>query len=169
MTATADAGPSIREAATADAFAAAQLVREAFADIGRRFGLTGENCPAHPSLCRASWITSDMEQGARYYLCYEGPELRGCYGLVRTREQACRLDRLAVAPGHQGRGLGSLLLSDARRRAGEAGMLLLEVSLLHENDGLLRWYVKRGFELNATARYSHLPFTAGFLFADLNT
>ncbi len=167
MTSADDAGPCIREATTDDAPVAARLIREAFADVARRFNLSAENCPSHPSSCRASWITGDMEQGARYYLCYEGREVRGCYGLIRTREQAGRLDRLAVAPEHQGRGLGALLLDDARRRAGDAGMILLEVSILHENDGLLRWYTKRGFELSATARYPHLPFTAGFLFADV--
>ncbi|MBD3242320.1 MAG: GNAT family N-acetyltransferase [Chitinivibrionales bacterium] len=167
MSNTAEAGPVIREATSGDVHSVAQLIRRAFADVARQFDLNAENCPSHPSLCRSSWVATDMGGGARYYLCLDGQELRGCYGLVKNHEHGCRLDKLAVAPEHQGRGTGTMLLEDARRRAAQAGAELLEVSILYENSRLMRWYTRRGFELSGTARYPHLPFTVGFLFADV--
>jgi hypothetical protein len=54
------------------------------------------------------------------------------------------LDRVAVAPEHRGRGLGSRLYDEVERRAG-APLFTLEVNLRPRNDGSLRFHERRGF------------------------
>jgi ribosomal protein S18 acetylase RimI-like enzyme len=158
---------SIREVTLSEAPAVASLVRSAFASIASRFALTADNCPSHPSLCQQSWIERDLRRGAQFYLCLEHDEPVGCYGLVQSRDDAVRMEKLAVLPQNQCAGIGTALLEDAKVRAQNGGSTMMEVSVLHDNAELVAWYTRRGFTLSGTARYPHLPFMVGFLFADL--
>jgi ribosomal-protein-alanine N-acetyltransferase len=80
-----------------------------------------------------------------YVVAQAGGRLVGYAGLFATRHQA-DVQTLAVAPEHQGGGLGgallrSLLEEAARRGVGE---VLLEVRA--ENEAAQRLYVRHGFE-----------------------
>jgi GNAT superfamily N-acetyltransferase len=158
---------AIREINDSGAGELACVVREAFAEVALQFSLTAANCPTHPSQCEESWISREMAGGRRFYACHHGETMVGCYGMEWTSHQACKLTRFAVVPKWQRRGIGTLLLEDARARARKGGSRMLEVGVLHDNQKLVSWYCSRGFELSGTARYPHLPFTVGFLFADL--
>ena len=54
------------------------------------------------------------------------------------------LDRVAIAPEFQGRGLGRTLYDEVERRA-EAAWFLLEVNLRPRNDGSLAFHDRLGF------------------------
>ena len=54
------------------------------------------------------------------------------------------LDRIAVAPEHRGRGIGSRLYEEVERRA-SAPWFLLEVNIRPRNDGSLRFHARKGF------------------------
>jgi predicted GNAT superfamily acetyltransferase len=54
------------------------------------------------------------------------------------------LDRVAIAPGFQGRGLGRALYDEVERRA-DAAWFLLEVNLRPRNDGSLAFHERLGF------------------------
>ena len=54
------------------------------------------------------------------------------------------LDRIAIAPGFQGRGLGRALYDEVERRA-DAAWFLLEVNLRPRNDGSLAFHDRLGF------------------------
>jgi ribosomal protein S18 acetylase RimI-like enzyme len=145
----------------------ASLVRKCYADVAIRFALTAGNCPTHPSLCKEEWIRADLAGGTRFFASRCDEDAVGCYGLVPTAHHACRVVKLGVRPEWRGKGIGTMLLDDARGRARRDGLDMVEVGVLYDNQDLVAWYRKRGFELSGTARYPHLPFTVGFLFADL--
>lgn len=79
---------AIRPATEADAPVLADLVRQANQDVARRFGLTPDNCPKHPSQCEPSWIVNDLRRGVRYFLRETEAGPVGCvaYG---NRGQVC--------------------------------------------------------------------------------
>lgn len=54
------------------------------------------------------------------------------------------LDRVAVAPAHRDRGVGSRLYEEVERRT-RATWFTLEVKLRPRNDGSLRFHARRGF------------------------
>lgn len=56
---------------------------------------------------------------------------------------------LAVLPEHRGKGLGSLLLADAERRAHEVGARSLSLIVASENPNALRLYEHLGYRLFA--------------------
>jgi hypothetical protein len=58
----------IRKARVSDISLLAGLIRHAYRDVARRFGLTAENGPKHPSNCTAEWIRRDLERHVTYYL-----------------------------------------------------------------------------------------------------
>lgn len=150
-----------------DAEAVAELVRAAFAEQARHFGLDRENCPSHPSLTDAAAIRRSLERGTRFLVIEQGDRLCGCIGVRQPREDACAVEKLAVHPERQGQGLGTLLLDEAVRVARTDGARWLTASTIDDNAALKTWYARRGFAFVDLAHYDHLPFAVAVLRRDL--
>ena len=60
-----------------------ETIRGSFRDVAERFGLTGENCPRHPSNCTADWIGKDMDRGVTYFVLESDGRVAGCVALER--------------------------------------------------------------------------------------
>jgi len=82
-TAIAELGPieMIKEATLNDRDVLAKLIRDSFHDVARRFSLTKDNCPKHPSNCTSSWIESDISRGVQYYLLCADEAPIGCVAI----------------------------------------------------------------------------------------
>jgi len=127
---------SIRPAERGDAAVVRDLVRMAYSKYVERIGK--EPAPMledYDALIRAGEV----------WVWDEGGEVLGVL-VMRSADDHLFVDNVAVAPGHQGRGLGRELLAFAEERAEREG--LPEVSLytnekMHEN---LAVYAKLGFE-----------------------
>jgi ribosomal protein S18 acetylase RimI-like enzyme len=127
---------SIRPAERRDAAVVRDLVRAAYSKYVERIGK--EPAPMledYEALIRAGEV----------WVWDEGGEVLGVL-VMRPAEDHLFVDNVAVAPGHQGRGLGRELLAFAEERARREG--LPEVRLytnekMHEN---LAVYAKVGFE-----------------------
>ncbi len=132
------AARSVRPAGPEDTAAVGDLVRAAYSKYVERIGK--EPAPMledYAALIQAGevWV---LDGGA-------GGGLLGVL-VMRPDEDHMFVDNVAVAPGHQGRGLGHRLVAFAEERAREAG--LSEIRLytnekMHEN---LAFYGKLGFE-----------------------
>jgi ribosomal protein S18 acetylase RimI-like enzyme len=127
---------SIRPAEPGDAAAVRDLVRAAYASYVERIGK--EPAPMledYAALIRAGEV----------WVLAEGGEVLGVL-VIRPAEDHMFLGNVAVAPGHQGRGLGHELVTFAEGQAAAYG--LPEVRLytnekMHEN---LAVYARLGFE-----------------------
>ena len=127
---------SIRPAERGDAAVVRDLVRMAYSKYLERIGK--EPAPMledYDALIRAGEV----------WVWDEGGEVLGVL-VMRSADDHLFVDNVAVAPGHQGRGLGRELLAFADQRARREG--LPEVRLytnekMHEN---LAVYAKVGFE-----------------------
>ena len=127
---------SIRPAERGDAAVVRDLVRMAYSKYVERIGK--EPAPMledYDALIRAGEV----------WVWDEGGEVLGVL-VMRPADDHLFVDNVAVAPGHQGRGLGRELLAFAEERAEREG--LPEVRLytnekMHEN---LAVYARLGFE-----------------------
>ncbi|MDB4444177.1 hypothetical protein N9174_02435 [bacterium] len=78
----------IRKADTRDISLLSGIIRDAFLDVAKRFALTPENCPKHPSNCTDSWIERDFARGVNYYILEGDGTALGCVALERATAES---------------------------------------------------------------------------------
>jgi GNAT superfamily N-acetyltransferase len=72
------------------------------------------------------------------------------------RKDVAHFSLLAVDPDVQGRGVGQLLIEAVERRAAERGFAELALSMAEPDTDLMRFYLRRGFQL---VEHWHWPYT----------
>lgn len=149
---------TIRVAAESDIETLTTLIRCAFGPVAKRFYLTPENCPKHPSNCTAEWITADLARGAAYYIIDRDGQALGCAALERASANECYLERLAVLPDHHRQGLGRALVEHLVQRARAMGAQKIGIGIIAADIPLKSWYAGLGFVVGATKTFAHLPF-----------
>ena len=127
---------SLRPAEPEDAAAVGDLVRASYSKYVERIG-------REPAPMLEDYVA--LVRAGEVWVLAEGGEVLGVL-VMRPAEDHLFVDNVAVAPGHQGRGLGRELVAFAEARARRDG--LPEVRLytnekMHEN---LTVYARLGFE-----------------------
>lgn len=140
-----------------------ETIRRAFRDVAERFGLTEENCPRHPSNCRADWVERDMDRGVAYYALEADGRVAGSVALEYVRPGLCNLERLAVLPEHRQRGYGRSLVGHVFAEARKLGCSTVRIGVIADQSELKDWYRAFGFEEIETRDFAHLPFRVTFM------
>jgi len=153
----------IREATIEDLEVLAGIVRGSFRDVAKRFSLTQDNCPKHPSNCTTSWIESDMARGVQYFILSRSGSPIGCVGLERPNNDVCYLERLSVLPQMRGNHFGISLVQHALSYATSKGAHKVSIGIIAEHTELKEWYKTLGFIEVGTKRFAHLPFQVSFM------
>ncbi len=159
--------PIIKQATQTDVFTLTELIRASYQDVAKRFQLTLENAPTHPSNCQEQWIESALKKGIGYYILYNNQIPCGCVALEHVNPQLCYLERLGVTPQNRRKGVGQALVEHTFQQAKQRGTLRVEIGIISEDIDLMKWYQKIGFSVKETAYFPHLPFEVTFMFADL--
>jgi len=154
---------SIAPTTAQDTIRITALIQAAFVVVAKRFDLTRENCPKHPSNCTEHWVAQDMARGVCYYLATLDNKVAGCIGIEQASVNECYLERLAVHPDAQRQGVGDALVSHGLKVASRLGAQKVGVAIIAEQAELARWYQGLGFEPTDTRRFLHLPFEVAFL------
>ena len=149
----------IKEAAPNDHDVLVRLIRDSFRDVARRFALTKENCPKHPSNCTSSWIESDISRGVQYYILYQNESPIGCVGIEKASAEICYIERLSVLPEMRGSHFGTALVKHALECAASEGARKVGIGIIDEQTELKEWYKRLGFVETQTKNFPHLPFT----------
>ena len=140
-----------------------ETIRGSFRDVAERFGLNEENCPRHPSNCRADWVEKDMARGVTYYVLeYEG-SVAGNVALEWVRPGLCNLERLAVLPDWRRRGFGKALVEHVIAEAGKLGCGTVRIGVIADQAELKEWYQGFGFVETETRDFANLPFRVTFM------
>ena len=153
----------IRKADSSDISLLAGLVRECFQDVARRFGLTLENCPKHPSHCTDEWIEKDLARGVTYSILENDVMALGCVAIEKASSDICYLERLGVLPEARRNGYGRALVDHTITRANHIGAKQISIGIIADDTELKRWYLKIGFVEGATKEFDHLPFLVLFM------
>lgn len=148
----------IREATLNDCDVIVKIIRDSFRDVARRFSLTQDNCPKHPSNCTSSWIDKDISRGVQYFILYVDERPIGCVGIESPTADVCYLERLSVLPEMRGKHFGIKLARHALECAAAKGAGKVGIGIIAEQTELKDWYKKLGFKEMQTKSFSHLPF-----------
>ena len=145
----------------------AEIIRLANAAVAAQFDLNADNAAKHPSNCTAEWIDNDRERGIQYLVAeLEGSPV-GCVALERTKEETCYLERLAVLPDFQNRGIGSAMVEAFKALARDEEFTRISIGIIADHTALTAWYARRGFQPTKTRTFPHLPFTVQFMACSL--
>ena len=139
------------------------VIRQCFGDVARRFGLTPENCPTHPSNSTEDKVKEDIAKGVQFFIKIDRGIPSGCVGLERADEETFHIVRLGVLPGRRRRGFGEELLEKAVSEARNLGAKSISAAIIEQDAELENWYEKRGFVYSETRDFAHLPFRVAFL------
>src|SRR6478752_459248 len=127
-----------RQALASECSDADRVLRAAFTPYMRRLGR--EIPPDY-----YKWLPASIERGD----VFVADEAGRIVGLAATerRDTGLYLDRLAVDPAQQGRGLGSWLLVRLEQVARSRGDRTMSLTTAEMMDHLLRLYGRHGFEI----------------------
>lgn len=157
----------IREANSTEMSLVSGLIRKSFRDVARRFGLTLENCPKHPSNCTDEWIEKDIARGVTYYILESNRKAVGCVALEKANEDLCYLERLGILPEARRKGFGRTLVDHVIFRANLYGVKQISIGIIADDTELKRWYQRIGFVEGETKKFEHLPFRVIFMAYEL--
>jgi glyoxylate reductase len=149
---------SIRIASTADAPSVAKIISRANQAVAQQFGLTRENTPKHPSFCTTDWVVDDLKRNAQYFIYETAGKAVGCVAYENAEKDLAFLNRLAVLPEFQGRGIGEKLVSHLFDHARTRHKKRISIGIIAANDLLKNWYETLGFTPFETKTFNHLPF-----------
>lgn len=153
----------IREVDSTESGLVAAIVKAANIPVAEQFGLTRDNAPSHPSLCTPEWIRSGMDRGERYFVCGAAQDTAGCVAYESPEPGLAYLNRLAVLPGFQHRGVGRRLVEHVIYLANKDGKTRVSIGIIKAHKTLKNWYEALGFTVSGTKCFNHLPFDVLFM------
>ena len=166
---------SIVQATDRDIDRLAGLIRSSFTDVAKRFQLTPENCPKHPSNYTRDWVDEDIARGVRYFILTMNHTDVGCVGVEKPPQPSTGdiavfdhslevyMERLAVLPQHRDKGYGTRLARHALKQAQAMGATTVSIGIIAVDTGLKDFYKGLGFEEGQTKTFPHLPFDVAFM------
>jgi N-acetylglutamate synthase-like GNAT family acetyltransferase len=158
---------AIRKAKKSDIDVLVTLLRSSFRDVAEKFGITEENNPRSLAFCTNERLESDLKKDLTYYILEHDGRPCGCVALERAKPGLCYLMRLAVLPGHRGKGYGKMLVHHIFEKARVTGARRVEIAMISRDTKLKKWYKKLGFIQKGTKKFNHLPFTVAFMYREM--
>ena len=153
----------VRRVAAEDLPECHTVVRQSFATVADEFGLTEQNCPTHTSFIRLETLQSHFAGGDWMIGYWKEGRIVGFAAIHNKGGGVYELQNLAVLPSHRRAGYGRDLLSCAVEIVRRLGGEKLTIGIIEDNTKLKNWYARNGFLHMGTKRFSHLPFTVGFM------
>lgn len=152
----------IRLASTDDATKLAETISLAYRDVARRFGITSQNAPSHPSNAEPHWVLSDLNSGSSYLMALVNESCVGCVAFKQTGTEL-EAQRLAVVPSHRGGNVARLLNEAVLHAARLGGAQTIRIAIVADHQSLRRWYERMGFRHLEVRTFDHLPFKVQYL------
>ena len=153
----------IVKATIKDALIIADIISESNKDVAVEFGINSKNNPKHPSFCTKDWIMSDFEKNNEYFLYQDKSKIIGCVSFQIAGKDKAYLNRLAVLPNHQKKGVGKLLVNHVIAYAKLKNIPIISIGIIAEHKTLKNWYLKLGFIAGDVKEIEHLPFDVLFM------
>lgn len=142
----------LRDAGPADVDVVVALVQSAYRGESSRAGWTTEADLLDGRRTDAAAVSATVSApSAQVILAEDAGVLLGCCTL-EDRGDYWYFGTFAVRPTGQGQGTGSMLLTEAERRARAAGASVLELTVIRQRTDLIAWYERRGFARTGQTR-----------------
>jgi len=137
---------TLRKAVPAERDDAQRILWESFTPYVRNLG---REITVH----HYTFLAAAIERGDVYFALVDG-EFVGV-AATELREDSIYIDRLGVAPAHQGRGFGSFMLGRIEKIARSSGLKKLSLETAEMAEGNIRLYRRHGFEIVRRGPPSH--------------
>lgn len=110
-------------------------------------------------------MDSEYDSGIRFYCVFDGARAIGylVWGACDAHPGTAKLHKCYLLPEYQGQGIGSLMLSSAKKYAAEAGYSHLRLNVNRHNDKAIKAYRRNGF---VTVETVDNPIGNGFFMND---
>jgi [ribosomal protein S18]-alanine N-acetyltransferase len=109
-----------------------------------------------PWTARTFWSELGQLETRAYVVALDGEDVVGYAGLCDYPDEAW-VQTMAVAPSHQGRGLGGRLLTALLDEAGRRGQRTVSLEVRAGNGVAQRLYARHGFERTGVRRGYYQP------------
>ncbi|HJO95958.1 MAG TPA: GNAT family N-acetyltransferase [Victivallales bacterium] len=152
----------IKEANKNDIRTLSNLIHNSFLDVAKKFGLTKDNCPTHPSNCTDNWIQTDLLAGKRYFILEANYHV-GCIAFERANENLYYIERLAVLPQERNKGYGKILVHYIIEKVRDLSGNKISIGIIDKHSVLKNWYKEIGFKITKSKQHTKLPFTVTFM------
>ena len=146
---------------------AARVIRESFATVADEFGLTCDNCPTNGAFTEAKHLRSDLENGNQLFGVFFGRKMIVFFELVYKENQQATLDKVGIIPVERENKYGEFILNNARRIAQNDQMKQINIGIIKENNRLIEWYQRNGYQIVCSENFSHLLFEVLYLQLDI--
>jgi diamine N-acetyltransferase len=141
----------------------AAVIRDSFKTVAGQFGLTPQNCPAHPSFITPDQLTGLYRRGLVFFGLFLDGKQVGFTAIEKAENGLFYLEKLAVLPGCRHRGFGRMLVTHAleymRANMGQK----VSIGIIDNHTVLKNWYLELGFKETGAKKFAHLPFTVCFM------
>lgn len=162
---------NIREIGRPELEKKAEVVRRSFGTVAEQLGLSTEDQQARQAILDGKKTGDETENGDMTFgafLAVDGKEtMVGSAQIVKKCGGVYDLTKLAVLPGYRHNGCGRALIEYCCAYARKEGCCKLTITIIEANTVLKNWYLKLGFKHVGTTKYTHLPYTIGFMEYDL--
>lgn len=145
------AGLRFRPAGEHDVASVVRLVEWAYRGEASRAGWTTEASLLDGQRTDAEEVSALIGRPASTILLAESgaaatPELVACCHLEHRSPDTAWFGMFAVAPGHQGSGIGRTMLEKAGTMAAAWGCRKMRMAVIRQREDLIAWYHRRGYE-----------------------
>lgn len=154
---------NIRPGTISDIELISSIIRKANTPVAIKHNLTKENSPKHPSNCTPEWIKNAIENEEIFFILEENHIGIGCIAYQSPNKETAYLNRLAVLPEYQNKGLGKALVDFHINYCKKKNHSLISIGIINSNTKLKKWYSSLGFKESGLKQFEHLPFTVCFM------
>lgn len=113
------------------------------------------DCPGH-----SGFMTYDKYVSSAKGFTFYAIDNIACVGIEKKSEKRYKIHFLSVHPEHQNKGVGKHFMLEIMEMIHREGGRLITLGMICENQKLLTWYEKLGFEVKKIKKYKqvHLAF-----------
>jgi ribosomal protein S18 acetylase RimI-like enzyme len=140
-----------------------EVIRKSFATVAEDFGWTNENTPEFRAFLSDDRLAAKCKPGY-YSFGYERDGfLFGYAAITDMGDGVFEMNQFDILPEWRHLGYGRKLLNFCKVKTRELGGHTLTLNYIEENTVLKNYYLANGFEHTGTKKFSHLPFTVGYM------
>lgn len=138
------------------------IIHRSFQTVADELHLTKESCPNHTAFMPIEKLITQFENDTPMFL-YQYNDCCAGYFSLSVSENDVELNNLAVLPEYRHLGIGKKSVEYAIAYTKKSGINKIKIGIVEENTILKKWYEQSCFVHTGTKRFSHLPFTVGFM------
>ena len=140
-----------------------EIIRNSFITVVKEFKLTENNCPSHTAFITMGKLKKQFDDGRPMFLFFQDTIPVGYFSLAKCSDEEWELNNLAVLPEYRHLGIGKSMIDYAITIVKKYGGSKISIGIIEENTTLKNWYLTLGFVHTGTHKFTHLPFTVGFM------